>query len=134
MFDLFLLTLVMITEPFYWRLQTFGDDYWALLLEDTNVWWWQISLAIGGNKRWWWQISLAIGGHKRWWWLLSLAIGWYKRWLWLLSLAIGGYKRWWWLLKGQSHEIFCTRFFHQSVHSGPTRDVQWPFKFFLPIG
>ena len=30
-------------------------------------------------------------------------------------------------LKGQSHEIFCTRFFLQSVHSGPIRDVHWPF-------
>jgi len=26
-------------------------------------------------------------------------------------------------LKGQSHEIFCIRFFHQSAHSGRTRDV-----------
>ena len=30
-------------------------------------------------------------------------------------------------LKGLSHDIFCTRFFHQSVHSGPTRDVLGPF-------
>ena len=30
-------------------------------------------------------------------------------------------------LKGQSHEIFCTQFFHQSVHSGPIRDVIGPF-------
>ena len=33
-------------------------------------------------------------------------------------------------LKGQSHEIFCTQFFHQSVHSGPIRDVLGPFIFF----
>jgi hypothetical protein len=27
------------------------------------------------------------------------------------------------ILKGQSHDIFCIRFFHQSAHSGRTRDV-----------
>ena len=32
-------------------------------------------------------------------------------------------------LKGQSHEIFCTRFFHQSVHSGSIRVVHGPFFF-----
>ena len=30
-------------------------------------------------------------------------------------------------LKGKSHEIFCSGFFPQSVHSGPIRDVLWPF-------
>ena len=33
-------------------------------------------------------------------------------------------------LKGQSHEIFWTRFFHQLAHSGPIRDVLWPVQFF----
>ena len=32
--------------------------------------------------------------------------------------------------KGQSHEIFGTQFFHQSVHSGPSRDIHGPFYFF----
>ena len=30
-------------------------------------------------------------------------------------------------LKGQSHEIFLLRFFPQSPHSGPIRDVLGPF-------
>jgi len=34
-------------------------------------------------------------------------------------------------LKGQSHEIFYTQFFHQSVHSGPIRDVHGLFYYFL---
>ena len=33
--------------------------------------------------------------------------------------------------KGQSHEIFCNRIFHQSVHSGSIRDVHGPFDFFF---
>ena len=34
-------------------------------------------------------------------------------------------------LKGQPHEIFAPSFFHQSVHSGPIRDVHGPFYFVL---
>ena len=34
-------------------------------------------------------------------------------------------------LKGQSCEIFFTRFFHQSTPSGPIRDVLGPLQFFL---
>ena len=34
-------------------------------------------------------------------------------------------------LKGQSYEIFAPSFIHQSVHSGPIRDVHGPFYFFL---
>ena len=30
-------------------------------------------------------------------------------------------------LKGQSHEIFCTRFFPQTTPPGPIRDVLGPF-------
>ena len=33
-------------------------------------------------------------------------------------------------LKGQSHEIFCTRFFPQTTPPGPIRDVLGPFRFF----
>ena len=38
------------------------------------------------------------------------------------------------ILKGQSHEIFCTRFFPQTAPPGPIRDVLGPFRFFLLLG
>ena len=37
-------------------------------------------------------------------------------------------------LKGQSHEIFCTRFSPQTAPPGPIRDILGPFWFFLLLG
>ena len=56
---------------------------------------------------------------------VSLSLLFYKISVFLHSTKIPQYT-----LKGQSHEIFCSRFFPQTALPGPIRDVLGPFRFF----